>query len=285
MLFIVINAQAQCKQTMSVNSFSAKCNGDGTSTVTINVSIDFGNGGNNSATLSYNLNGTEVNAAVFEDSLEIVNETYMFNVPSCGNYPVTLKAWTNPSGSGYSCTYPAPIISSIILPVTFGYFDISKKGEDVILEWSTLTETNNQKFVIQRGDESGDYINLGEIRGAINSLTEAHYRFVDSNDKNGIYYYRLKQIDLDGHFSYSDVKTVKINGKSNLLVFPNPAKEYISISTSTVNSYRVMDGYGKVVATIQNVDSQYKFDISNLNSGLYYLQSITNGDTVSFIKL
>jgi len=285
-LFLSTNGmQAQCNQTMSINSISGECNGDGTSTVTINVTVLFGNG-NNSATISYDIGAGTVVAVVLEDDDgDIINMTYIFNVPSCDNYSVSLTGWSNPSGSGNPCTDPAPVTTSIILPVTFGYFNISKSGVDVILEWSTLTETNNEKFVIQRTDDRGDFINLGEIKGAINSLREKHYQFVDSDNKNGTYYYRLKQIDLDGHFTYSDLKTVNINRKSNLLVFPNPAQEYVSISASTGNSYRLINAYGKVITTLHNIDAPYKLDISQLDIGMYYLQSITNGDTVSFIKI
>ena len=281
---MALSVQAQCMQVITINSFSAECNGDGTSTVTINISVEFGPG-NSSVVISYNLNDGlgEINAVVLNDFGDFVDSTFMFNVPSCDNYIVSVTGWTNPSGGGTSCENG--ITADIILPVKFGYFDISKSGEDVILEWSTLIETNNEKFVIQRADAGGDFINLGEVKGVINSLREQSYNFVDSDIKNGTFYYRLKQIDLDGHFTFSDVRTVKINRKSDLLIYPIPAKDYITISTSAVKSFRVIDVYGKVVTTIHNIKSQYKFDISQLDSGLYYLQNITNGDTVTFIKI
>lgn len=286
LLVLTLNAQAQCKHTLIINSSDAICNGNNTSTVTINVTVLFGNGGNNSAVLSYNLGAGEVNAVVLEDDAgDIINTTYMFNVPSCGNFPVTLTGWTNPSGSGSSCTDPAPVTTSIILPVTFGHFDLSKNEKSIVVEWSTLTETNNEKFVIQRAEENGEFKNIGELEGAVNSLTENYYRFTDNNISSGMHYYRIQQIDLDGQFSFSDVKMVNVKTSSDLLVYPNPATENITISTSSSHNFKLVDGYGQVIGIIQNNSKYLGYDTSPLKSGLYYIVSLDNTEKISFIKL
>ncbi|MFN2423659.1 MAG: T9SS type A sorting domain-containing protein, partial [Cryomorphaceae bacterium] len=112
------------------------------------------------------------------------------------------------------------------LPIELIDFNARLNGEDVDLTWSTASETNNDFFTIQRADESLVWDDLFTVPGAGNSNTRLNYRDIDRNPLIGTSYYRLKQTDFDGSFSYSEIKAVRnivANDEDNAFVFPNPS--------------------------------------------------------------
>ena len=279
-----VTSFGQCKHTLTINSFSADCNGDGTSTVTINLTIIFGNG-NNSATVSYNLGGGEVVALVFEDDGgDISNQEYMFNVPTCDNYTVTLTAWTNPSGSGSSCTDPPPVIAPIILPVSFGDLDLKLIDSDVEINWSTYSEINNEKFEILRSLNNVVYQIIGEVNGHVNSSLKINYQFKDRLFEKGTYYYKIKQVDLDGKFTFSEQGKINFRSNSSILIYPNPAHEFISLSSINYDQYKIYNVVGEIVQHIDNAKDKTQIDISTLKEGMYFLISMDGEERKAFIK-
>ena len=278
-------SNAQCNQSLTINSLSVECNGNGTSTVTINVTVLFGNG-NNSATIGYDLGSGEVIAIVLEDdSGDIIDQTYTFDVPSCDNFSVILTAWTNPSGGGNSCSDPPPVIAPVVLPVEFAYVGVSQKDGNVIIDWVTYTQTNNEKFEVQRSNDNKDFITIGEVKGAGNSFHKINYKFVDSNILNGIYYYRIKQTDFDGIYSYSDVMSINLQNTLNLKVYPNPANEYISVISSNDDSFKLFNTLGTEVGRYQIISDNGNINISKLEPGLYFILGTKSSEIIPFVKL
>lgn len=279
-----ISGIGQCNQSLTINSFDSECNGDGTSDVTINVTVLFGNG-NNSATLSYDLGAGSVVAVVLEDDDgDIINQTYMFTVPSCDNYDVILTAWTNPSGSGSSCSDPAPITVPIVLPVEFGALNLRLRGDLVDISWSTYSEINNDKFEIQKSRNSEEFFTIGIVSGNINSHELRNYRFQDKLSISGRYYYRIKQVDLDGQYSFSDMKEVNYIEKYNTTISPNPASNFISISSSTNKYFDIYRTDGILIKELEFIDNKIEVDISDIRSGVYYLISRDKAEVKKFIK-
>ncbi|MEJ5350373.1 MAG: hypothetical protein WHS65_02150 [Melioribacteraceae bacterium] len=97
-----------------------------------------------------------------------------------------------------------------IFPVELVYFNAIVSNGIVLLSWSTATEVNNYGFYVERSDISMMFNTIGFVIGSGNSNAPKNYLFVDSTLINeGRYFYRLKQIDIDGHFQFSD--TIEIN--------------------------------------------------------------------------
>lgn len=274
----------QCMHTLEVHNFSSLCNGNGTSTFTTDITILFGNG-NNSATLSYDLGEGEVVTEIIEDDNgDVLNQTYSFMVPTCGDYSVFLKAWTNPSGSGTQCSDPAPIISNSALPVTFGEFGLKRHASFVDIHWTTLSEINNERFEVQRSSDGFMYETIGEVDGEYNSYIKREYDYQDEIRNNGIYYYRIKQIDLDGRYSFSEVRQIIFN-EDSLLIYPNPAQDYIHISSKQGGVYYMYSATrGLRTRRLELQEELSKIDVSDLPQGLYYILDEAGTRSSQFIK-
>ncbi len=177
-------------------------------------------------------------------------------------------------------------------PVPVELISFSAKVVDgkIQLEWSTATETNNLGFEIQRKDNQS-FEKIGFVAGKINSTNIENYSFVDNDVVNGKYYYRIKQIDLNGAFSYSSVVELDLITPITFSLsqnFPNPFNPSTTISYQIAKqglvSLVVYNVLGKEVATLVNeVKSagkyEIKFDASNLSSGIYFYKLTADGFT------
>lgn len=114
-----------------------------------------------------------------------------------------------------------------LLPIELISFNAFAETNSIQTLWTTLAEKNNSGFEIERADAGGEFKQIGWVNGAGNSTSAHSYRFEDKNVyPNIIYYYRLHQIDFDGHSSYSPTVAAQLHGKVlNASLFPNPVSE------------------------------------------------------------
>ena len=186
-----------------------------------------------------------------------------------------------------------------IIPVELTSFKAFVKGNNVELNWTTATETNNRGFEIQRSVIPNGVRNLvwesaGFLKGNGTSTEPKNYSFVDEGLASGKFAYRLKQIDYDGSFAYSDIIEVEINNPEEFTLeqnYPNPfnpvTKIKFKIQASSLNpfskeegsftSIKVFDVLGNEVAVLVNefMQSGYnevEFNANNYNlpSGIYF---------------
>ena len=162
--------------------------------------------------------------------------------------------------------------SSNPLPIELVEFAGKNEGKFNHLSWVTETEINNDYFTLERSTNSTDWQEVKTIDGAGNSLTTLHYSFDDYRIQgNTLYYYRLKQTDFDGNYTYSPLVVIKTNASGELVVFPNPSNGMINISSNnTLKSVQVLDLSGKVIRNINR--NFYQIDLRNLAKGVYVLK-------------
>ena len=160
------------------------------------------------------------------------------------------------------------------LPIKLNTFTAVRSKQNVTLNWSTELEIDSKEFVIERGD--GNSFNGVAVVSAVgNSNTRQNYSYNDNNSISGTTYYRLKNIDNNGRFTYSDIRTVKGTGTGiDVTVFPNPARANSRVSIVGVasnSSIQLVDFSGKVLKTISNTTIN-SLDLTGIQVGSYILK-------------
>lgn len=136
------------------------------------------------------------------------------------------------------------------LPVELITFTAKPQGNSALLNWATASETNSATFEIERSLNGTNFERGGSIQAAGNSNVEKRYAFTDKNPNANLVYYRLKQIDLDGTFAYSEIQSVRFNGlASEIALYPNPANDAITLAFGQEKSgvIQVVNNLGQVV--------------------------------------
>ncbi len=113
--------------------------------------------------------------------------------------------------------------SSATLPVVLSRYVVEELSGEIVLEWTTEVEIVTDKFIIEHSRNGRQYTALGEVKAKGGSFT-TDYKFIDDSPLFGENYYRLKILDLDGSFDYSNIRLVRSTVvESTLSIFPNPA--------------------------------------------------------------
>lgn len=195
------------------------------------------------------------------------------------------------SGSG-NTTLSTTAFSGGFLPVELTYFTgVNTKG-GIELNWKTATELNNDYFSIQKSTNGKDFQEIATEQGAGTTYEAQSYSVIDERPTNGINYYRLKQIDYDGQFAFSEVISVDFRADTDISIAPNPVKDRLNITNveawaGTVELL-VFAVNGQLVQSVQydNPDHSIALDIQDLRAGLYHVQIISNNQTVTqrFVK-
>lgn len=169
-----------------------------------------------------------------------------------------------------------------IVPVELTSFTASVTGSDVKLLWETATELNNSGFSIERKTDGSEYEQVGFVPGFGTTSEPKSYSYYDQNLQSNHYIYRLKQIDFDGTFAYSDevdVDVIAVNEFSLDQNYPNPFNPStnitFSLATDSKVSLKVFDVTGQEVASLLNQNMtagvhSYTFDAADFNSGVYF---------------
>jgi hypothetical protein len=146
----------------------------------------------------------------------------------------------------------------------------------VLLNWKTLTEYNNDRFEILRADKSLSWKTIATVKANVNSTLPMHYLWTDVHPYPGTSYYRIRQVDLDGENSYSEVAVVDLLDESSS-VFPNPATNTVFISVSGLGLFTwkilSMSGidYTAMVTKIFQSEDVIEADITRLPDGVYFI--------------
>jgi hypothetical protein len=124
---------------------------------------------------------------------------------------------------------PFAVASGSALPIELLSFSGERAGTAVQLAWRTASEINNSHFLLERSADGRSFREIANIPGAGYSLELRNYAYTDRSPLHGINYYRLKQVDFDGSFTYSPVVSVRFDGEGGLQVYPIPAKTEVTL--------------------------------------------------------
>ncbi len=176
------------------------------------------------------------------------------------------------------------VLSVQALPVELVSFNAAVVDNKVALNWATATEENNSGFDIERRnfDDVNNWTKVGFVSGAGTTTSKQNYSFTDEIEKAGKYVYRLKQLDFDGSFIFSNEVAVDVANPINFSLeqnYPNPfnptTKISFSIPSDSKISIKVFDMLGQEIATLINEymtagNYSTEFNATGLPSGIYF---------------
>lgn len=164
------------------------------------------------------------------------------------------------------------------LPVSFKSFTATRSNANVMVKWETSTEVNNSGFAVER-NVNGTWIQVAFVPSQAaggNSNSLLAYSFNDLNSSKGVSQYRIKQIDIDAQFKYSEVRSVRGDGQaSKIIVYPNPSSDgkvnVVFEDAKVTREVSVMDMSGRLVKQFKGVTNN-NISIENLTPGIYTLR-------------
>jgi hypothetical protein len=200
-------------------------------------------------------------------------------------------------GAGRIDAYEAYLLALSMIPVELSSFTAASDENSVTLNWSTATETNNSGFSIERKTTLDErWKEVGFVPGFGTTTERKSYSYTDENLAIGNYSYRLKQVNFDGTFEYSNSVIIEVFSPEKYTLaqnFPNPFNPSTTIEFSipqtsnvTIEIYNVI---GERVASLVNKTlaagyHRTDFNASNLPSGTYVYRLKASGQNGTFIE-
>ena len=242
--------------------------------------------------------------------------TFSFAAPCAGmsnyiNDPSALRVarwngslWEDLGNGGFTGTTTGTIITaapvSNFSPFTFASLDVAlnplplnlisftgqKKGNTSLLEWKSENEINFSRFEIERSNSGNNFLKISTVSAKNIAGTNLYY-VTDAAPAAGFNYYRLKQIDLDGKFSYSQTIKLFFKGDRMITIAPNPTHETVYVRDADIGSLIIiLDMQGRKIITERVMSVNHKINVMALPAGLYMLRATVSGvaEAKSFIK-
>jgi hypothetical protein len=173
------------------------------------------------------------------------------------------------------------------LPISFGTLSVKKAGSGANVTWSTLSEFNNDYFVVERSIDGVTYTAAGTVKGAGNSSTLRTYNFTDPTLSAKVVYYRIRQVDLDRKQNISSTVSLRLDGIriKNYTAYPNPFTTSLRIQLESAAQelvqVRLINTTGQVLRTlsvnIQKGDNTIVLpQMESVKTGLYYVELLSS---------
>jgi hypothetical protein len=187
--------------------------------------------------------------------------------------------------------------SAIIpLPLNLLTFKGSLRNNATLLEWETANEINTSNFVVERSTDGRNFQQIGTVAANDNSGINSKYSYTDNDvtrQSSSIVYYRLKMVDNDASYTYSDIVTITLPFiTSKVSLFPNPAAREVNVTiTSAVDGkvkWQLIDNAGRILnhnsLVAKKGNNNIMINLNRLSAGTYFL-IVTGGDIDQKVKL
>ena len=176
-----------------------------------------------------------------------------------------------------------------VLPVTLTTFTAAKKSESILLNWQTANESNNAYFAVERSADGVNFKEIGRINGRGYTTQPQQYNFEDFAYLHGQNYYRLRQVNNDGKYTYSLIVSVEMVGSQIVKLYPNPVQNMLHVdglNAAGTTKLSIVNNAGKVLQQASIIASSYNMNLQQLPAGVYYLriESDKKTSTMKFVK-
>lgn len=273
--------------TVDYSVISETANGDGTCDYLLQVTVT-ADDGNADADIT-----VDIILDVDPPSSEVITKTVTLQAgQSSMSFPINAAAVTYPcgqtgtittsiSGGSSTCTDVPAELPVELVAFNLNYITATK----VELTWETASEIENMGFEVQRSQDTYKWETLDFVKGNLTTLEAQNYSWTDTKPLNqSISYYRLKQVDTDGTYAYSDIVVAKnkpTDGKVD--IFPNPGFDVVNVTLPEATTDAIVEIYSMSNQLLQTVNQStnngvLNVNISQLASGSYYLIVRTDSD-------
>lgn len=196
--------------------------------------------------------------------------------------------------AGSNCSYTITAFNAMVLPVTIKYFTAWKRPDANRITWLTTSEKSFSHFEIEKSTDATNFVRIATVAGKGHTNGETAYSY-DDNDVKAMQYYRLKYVDIDGKYAYSNVIRVSRDDMTNAkVIFNNRITSMLALRIIDMPTdrllIRIIDNSGREIRA-QNVkinpgENSFNLNTGSIPSGLYYL--MLSGEnykrTFSFVK-
>lgn len=295
--------QAQCPQDIQPSCpiitnavMDQTDNGDGTSDYVIY--IDWIQGTANNASLQWDVYAGSIICPEEYDDLGLypvencihvhdgnssgtIND-YLNGVPNSNTVYLVAQGRTNATCGGNICNQTFVQVAPRPVPVKLVKFEGELINDQVLLEWTTESEVQNEGFVIERSQNSIEFDEVDFVEGNGTTTSMNSYQYRDDLVLNATSYYRLKQVDFDGGYAYSDVIRIenrKENNQYDFSMYPNPiSNDILTIQTEDFmnTSIEIIDNQGKRVFYSMMETRQIEISTSEWPEGMYNVLYLKN---------
>jgi subtilisin-like proprotein convertase family protein len=192
--------------------------------------------------------------------------------------------------AGDICDYQLVVNSgatpTCVTPTTLLSFTGKLAGSQTQLQWQTTAEINSSHFIIEHSNDGSFFTAIGTTPAAGNSNSLKNYSFTDRTPNSGLNYYRLKMMDRDNKFSYSQVERVNLINNSSIYLYPNPARDHVAIehpASSDISQIKIIDMMGRVVLLniLEKGATKTIINLKSLASGSYKILWSGDGNSAS----
>lgn len=171
----------------------------------------------------------------------------------------------------------------VVLPVHFDFFTAEKKNSNVEVKWSTYSELNNKLFNVERSSDGENFETIGTVVGSGTTVLSQVYNWIDYEPLEGNSYYRLRQVDNNGHSNFSTIVLVS-NERINYTLFPNPCNsEFFNIKCLNFTDgtfYEMFDSNGKKVTEGIINTTNIIVPTTEVTEGLYFIRVYNGNETL-----
>ena len=191
-----------------------------------------------------------------------------------------LTTWDENSVVPYSYT-----VLDNAFPVILENFKIESFNNNIKLQWLTAEEVNNDYFEVQRSIDGKSFVKIGEVKGAGNSKEKNLYTFEDNQPDSQMNYYRLKQVDFGGKFTFSKIIAAKLeNADVSVSVFPNPSSEVLKLKNfENVRKVEIYNSKGNLVKS--ELGGKAEMSLKGLQNGLYFIKLFDRANKITVEKI
>ncbi|WP_031529607.1 T9SS type A sorting domain-containing protein [Dyadobacter crusticola] len=180
------------------------------------------------------------------------------------------------------------VIAEGSLPVTLASFHVKAAEQSAILNWVTSAEVNSSHFEIERSADGKQWAQIGLQAATTSANTDHHsnYQFVDQHPLTGVNLYRLKMVDLDASYTYSQIKELRFDQHATAFIYPNPASDRINFNGITQNTLKeatLVDLSGRPLTKTKNISAG--LEVGNLPQGRYVVNLTFNNGTAKSLHV